>query len=89
MRLHFIRFFIARAHLSHHWASFVEDRAAHVVGDVDDADLCLMRSMPTARMNKPVRSFCWAKTCSTAQRTRDFVALPGGDGQAWGGAAVS
>ena len=27
-------------------------------------------------MNKPIETFCWAQTCSAAQRTRDLVALP-------------
>jgi hypothetical protein len=33
--------------------SLVQDQTAHVVGDVDEADLCSARSMPTVRMNKP------------------------------------
>ena len=38
--------------------------------------MALASSRPTVRMNRPIRSFCWPKTCSTADRTRDFVALP-------------
>jgi len=34
--------------------SLVQDQTAHVVGDVDEADLCPARSMPTVRMNKPI-----------------------------------
>jgi hypothetical protein len=33
------------------------------------------RSMPIVRMNRPIRSFCSAKTCSTWARIFDFAAL--------------
>ena len=33
------------------------------------------RLMPMLRMVSFMRSFCWAKTCSTVARTTDFMAL--------------
>ena len=33
------------------------------------------RAMPMVRMNRPMRLFCSAKTCSTRERTFDFRLL--------------
>ena len=33
------------------------------------------RAMPMVRTNNPIGPFCRAKTCSIAERTRDFAAL--------------
>lgn len=33
------------------------------------------RAMPMVRMNRPMRCFCPANTCSTAERTADRFAL--------------
>jgi hypothetical protein len=33
------------------------------------------RANPIVQMNSPYLHFCWAKTCSTAQRTEDLRAF--------------